>query len=87
MVMGLSPIPSLSQACHDLEGSLARRETKSLSENPVVLPAGEKGRSNLFISARPRAALVGQIVLNVRRRTMPISSARLCATSKESLPP
>ena len=81
--MGLSEIASLSRACHNLEGSLATHESKFLSENPVVLPAAGKGRSNLSIFPRPHGALVEQIVQNLRRRlsepalqerTIPISS-------------
>ena len=40
MVMSLSQIISLSQACHNMECSLGTHEAQFLSENPVVLPAG-----------------------------------------------
>ena len=43
--MGLSQITSLSRACHNREGLLTTYEAKFLSENPVVSPAGGKGRS------------------------------------------
>ena len=72
-------IASLSQSRR-----LARdMSQKFLSENPVVLPAAGKGRTNLSIFPRPQAALVEQIVRNLHRRlseaalqerTIPISS-------------
>jgi len=52
MVMGISQITSLSQACRNLEGSLAPPRQNFCQKNSVDFPAAGKGRSNLFISPR-----------------------------------
>jgi hypothetical protein len=52
----------------DLEGCVVTHEPKFLSENLVFLPAAGKGPKYLFIFARPQAALVEQIVRNLRQR-------------------
>ena len=84
----------LAIASSPQSGRLARDTSpKFLSENPVVLPAAGKGRTNLSIFPRPHAALVEQIVRNLHRRlsepalqerTIPISTGLVCAASKES---
>ena len=52
----------------DLEGSVVTHEPKFLSENLVILPAGGKGPKYLFVFPRPHAALVEQIVRDLRQR-------------------
>jgi uncharacterized protein DUF4126 len=52
----------------NLEGSVVTHESKFLSENLVILPAAGKGPKYLFIFPRPHAALVEQIVRNLRHR-------------------
>jgi hypothetical protein len=52
----------------DLEGSNVTREPKFLSENLVVFSATGKGAKYLFVFPRPQAALVEQIVQDLRRR-------------------
>jgi hypothetical protein len=58
MVMGLPQITSLSQACHNLEGSLAPSRQNFCQKNSVVFPVAGKGGSNFVISPRTSAALV-----------------------------
>ena len=65
MVMGLSQIISLSPACHNLEGSLATHEAKSLSENPVVCRLAAAGRAR--IARRKDTDFVGLVVCIVKR--------------------
>ena len=52
----------------DLEGAVVTHESKFLSENLVILPAAGGGPKYLFIFPRPHAALVEQIVRNLRQR-------------------
>jgi hypothetical protein len=52
----------------DLEGSVVTHESKFLSENLVILRAAEKSPKYLFIFPRSDAALVEQIVRNLRQR-------------------
>jgi hypothetical protein len=52
----------------DLEGAVVSHESKFLSEDLVILPAAGKGRKYLFIFPRSDAALVEQIVRNLRER-------------------
>jgi hypothetical protein len=52
----------------DLEDSVVTHESKFLSENLVILPAAGGGPKYLFIFPRPHAALVEQIVRNLRQR-------------------
>ena len=52
----------------DLEGSVASHDSKFLSENLIILPAAGKGPKYLFIFPRSDAALVEQIVQNLRQR-------------------
>jgi hypothetical protein len=52
----------------DLESSIVTHESKFLSENLAILPAAGKGPEHLFIFPRPHAALVEQIVRNLRQR-------------------
>jgi hypothetical protein len=52
----------------DLEGSVAVHKSKFLSENLIILPAAGKGPKYLFIFPRSDAALVEQIVPNLRQR-------------------
>jgi hypothetical protein len=52
----------------DLEGSVAIHESKFLSENLIILPAAGKGPKYLFIFPRSDAALVEQILQNLRQR-------------------
>jgi hypothetical protein len=52
----------------DLEGSDVTREPKFLSENLVVFPAAGKGPKYFFVFPRSRAALVEQIVKDLRER-------------------
>jgi uncharacterized protein DUF4126 len=52
----------------DLEGVNVAREPKFLSENLVIFPAAGKGPKYLFTFPRPHAALVEQIVEDLRRR-------------------
>ena len=52
----------------DLEGSDVTREPKFLSENLVVSPAAGKGPKYFFVFPRSRAALVEQIVKDLRER-------------------
>jgi hypothetical protein len=51
-----------------LEGSNVTHEPRFLSENLVISPAAGKGPKYLFIFPRPDAALVEQIVENLRER-------------------
>jgi len=52
----------------DLEGSNVVREPKFLSENLVIFPAAGKGPKYSFVFPRSRAALVEQIVKDLRDR-------------------
>jgi hypothetical protein len=52
----------------DLEDSVVTHEPKFLSENLVILPAAGGGPKYLFIFPRPDAALVEQIVRDLRQR-------------------
>jgi hypothetical protein len=52
----------------DLEGAVVTHESKFLSENLVILPAAGGSPKYLFIFPRPHAALVEQIVRNLRQR-------------------
>ena len=52
----------------DLENSVVTHESKFLSENLVISPAAGGGPKYLFIFPRPHAALVEQIVRNLRQR-------------------
>jgi hypothetical protein len=52
----------------DLEGSVVTHESKFLSENLVISPTAGRGPQYLFIFPRPNAALVEQIVRNLRDR-------------------
>ena len=52
----------------ELEGSIVTHEPRFLSENLVIAPAAGKGPKYLFIFPRPDAALVEQIVENLRER-------------------
>ncbi len=52
----------------DLEGSNVAREPKFLAENLVIFPAAGKGPKYSFVFARQQAALVEQIVHDLRRR-------------------
>ena len=52
----------------DLEGSVAIHESKFLSENLIISPPAGKGPKYLFIFPRSDAALVEQIVRNLRQR-------------------
>jgi hypothetical protein len=52
----------------DLEGFDVTREPKFLSENLVVFPTAGKGPKYMFVFARPHAALVEQIVRDLRAR-------------------
>ena len=52
----------------DLEGSMVTHEPRFLSENLVIFPAVGKGPKYLFIFPRPDAALVEQIVQDLRQR-------------------
>ena len=51
----------------DLEGSVVTHEPKFLSENLIILPVAGKS-PYLFLFSRPDAALVEQIVQNLRQR-------------------
>jgi hypothetical protein len=58
----------------DLLGSLVSREPKFLSENLLIFPAAGKGPKYLFLFPRSSAAVVEQIVEQLRERhTSPIS--------------
>jgi len=52
----------------DLEDSVVTHESKFLSENLVISPAAGGGPKYLFIFPRPHAALVEQIVRDLRQR-------------------
>jgi len=52
----------------DLEGSDVTREPKFLSENLVISPVAGKGPKCAFVFGRPHAALVEQIVKDLRER-------------------
>ena len=52
----------------DLEGSAISHEPRFLSENLVISPAAGKGPNYLFIFARSDAALVEQIIRELRER-------------------
>src|SRR5881392_4062913 len=52
----------------DLEGSMAAHEPRFLSENLVIFPAAGKGPKYLFIFPRSRAAMVEEIVHDLRVR-------------------
>jgi hypothetical protein len=52
----------------DLEGSIVTHEPRFLCENLVIFPAAGKGPKYLFIFPRPHAALVEQIVSDLRER-------------------
>ena len=58
----------------ELEGSNVTHEPRFLSENLVISPAVGKGPKYLFIFSRPDAALVEQIVENLRERLSQIVS-------------
>ena len=58
----------------ELEGSNVTHESRFLSENLVISPAAGKGPKYLFIFPRPDAALVEQIVENLRERLSQIVS-------------
>jgi hypothetical protein len=52
----------------DLEGSNISREPKFLSENLVISPSAGKGPRYLFVFSRPHAALVEQVVQDLKHR-------------------
>lgn len=52
----------------ELDGSMVSHEPKFLSENLIIFPAAGKGPKYLFLFARPRAALVEQIVEELQAR-------------------
>lgn len=52
----------------DLEGSMVAHEPKFLSENLIIFPAAGKGPKYVFLFPRPRAAIVEQIVEDLRER-------------------
>jgi hypothetical protein len=52
----------------DLEGSVISHEPRFLSENLIVSSAAGKGPNYLFIFARSDAALVEQIIRELRER-------------------
>jgi len=52
----------------DLDGSMVAHEPKFLSENLIIFPAAGKGPKYLFIFPRPRAAMVEEIVRQLRAR-------------------
>ncbi|HEY4255669.1 MAG TPA: DUF4126 domain-containing protein [Candidatus Udaeobacter sp.] len=52
----------------DLDDSVLTHESKFLSENLAISPAAGKSPKYLFIFPRPHAALVEQIVQNLRQR-------------------
>ena len=51
----------------DLEGSVVTHESKFLSENLVILPAAGGGPKYMFVFPRPDAALVEQVVRELRQ--------------------
>ena len=54
----------------DLESALVSHEPGFLSENLVISPAAEKGPKYSFIFPRSDAALVEQIVSNLREQAL-----------------
>lgn len=52
----------------ELDGSMVAHEPKFLSENLIIFPAAGKGPKYLFVFPRPRAAVVEQIVEELRAR-------------------
>src|SRR5438128_2189070 len=52
----------------ELDGSMVAHEPKFLSENLIIFPAAGKGPRYLFIFPRPAAAMVGEIVQDLRER-------------------
>src|SRR5207249_8980427 len=52
----------------DLDDSIAAHEPRFLSENLVIFPAAGKGPKYLFIFPRSRAAMVEEIVHDLRVR-------------------
>jgi len=64
----------------DLEVAAATHESKFLSENLVISPAAGKGPAYLFVFPRSDAALVEQIVRNLRQRlTEPVLQGQTTA--------
>jgi hypothetical protein len=52
----------------DLEGSMAARDPKFLSDNLVIFPAAGRGAKYLFVFERPRGATVEQIAEYLRQK-------------------
>jgi len=70
----------------DLEGSNVVREPKFLSENLVIFPAAEKGPKYSFVFPRSRAALLEQIVKDLRvRLSEPVLQEQVATESASSV--
>ena len=52
----------------ELDNSMVSHEPKFLSENLIIYPAADKGPRYLFLFSRPQAAIVQQIVEDLRER-------------------
>jgi hypothetical protein len=52
----------------ELDGAIVAHEPKFLSENLTIFPAAGKGAKYTFVFARPDAAMVEEIVKDLRRR-------------------
>ena len=52
----------------ELDDSMATHEPKFLSENLIIFPAAGKGPKYVFVFARPQAAMVKQLVEDLRER-------------------